>query len=68
MPTRLTPAPVAFPNGGGLKAMANKNSKRHQLERDALAAKHEVERAKLQEKHANESKPKPTTRRSTNGK
>jgi hypothetical protein len=55
--TRLKPAPLQFPNGGGLQAMAKGNSKVQKLERDALEAKHEVERAKLADKHAKENKP-----------
>jgi len=66
--TKLEPAPVAYPNGGGLKNMANGNSKRQKLEREALLKQHEVEIAKLAEKHANENKPKATAKRSTSGK
>lgn len=52
IPTKLTPAPLAFPNGGGLKTMATKAPASQKLEVEALKKKHEVEIAKLQEKHA----------------
>jgi hypothetical protein len=65
--TKLKPAPVAYPNGGGLKNMANGNGKRQKLEREALAKQHEVELAKLAEKHANENKPKATVKKKSNG-
>ena len=65
--TKLSGAPIAFPNGGGLKAMATKGNKRQQLEREALEAKHKVEIQKLAEKHANENKPKTAGSRSSNG-
>jgi hypothetical protein len=46
--------------------MANGNSKRQRLEREALAKQHEVEIAKLAEKHANENKPKSVVKKNTN--
>ena len=55
--TKLKPAPLAFPNGGGLKAMANKKPESQRLEVEALAKKHEAEMAKLKEKHASQNKP-----------
>ena len=58
MQTKLEPAPLKFPNGGGLKSMASK-PKSQALEMDALTAKHKVEIAKLKEKHASANKPKP---------
>ena len=57
MLTKVTPAPLAYPNGGGLKAMA-RGPKSQQLEVEALKKKHEVELAKLAEKHAKVNKPK----------
>ena len=65
--TKLEPAPVKYPNGGGLKAMANGNGKRQQLEREALVKQHELALIKLAEKHASENKPKPTAKKKTNG-
>ena len=56
--TKLKPAPLKFPQGGGLKAMSN-TPKSQSLEMDALKAKHKVEIAKLEEKHAAVNKPKP---------
>ena len=58
MQTKVEPAPIKFPNGGGLKAMASKPASQ-KLELDALEAKHKVEIAKLKEKHAAANKPKP---------
>ena len=57
-PSKIKPAPVPFPNGGGIKAMSGSNSKRQTLEREALAKQHEVAMAKLAEKHAKENTPK----------
>ncbi|CAB4166921.1 hypothetical protein UFOVP964_20 [uncultured Caudovirales phage] len=59
--TRVRPAPLRYPNGGGLAGMSNGNGKTQKLERDALEAKHEVERSKLSDKHTKENKPKPVT-------
>jgi hypothetical protein len=50
--TKLEPAPLAYPNGGGIAAMASKKPESHRLEVEALAKKHEAEMAKLKEKHA----------------
>jgi hypothetical protein len=57
MITKLDPAPLAYPNGGGLKAMATKPRESQRLEVEALEAKHKVEIAKLKEKHSKENKP-----------
>jgi len=57
MLTKLTPAPLAYPNGGGLKIMGNKPRESQKLEVEALEAKHKAELAKLKEKHAKENKP-----------
>jgi hypothetical protein len=67
--TKLKPAPVKFPNGGGLSAMANKPRESQRLEVEAMEAKHKAELAKLKEKHANENKPavKPTAKPAKNG-
>jgi hypothetical protein len=54
-PNKVKPAPVPFPNGGGLKAVGQKNARRQQLEREALDKKHEIERVKLEEKHGKEN-------------
>ena len=54
--TRLKPAPLTYPNGGGLKAMATA-PKSQKLEVEALQKKHEVEMQKLREKHASSNKP-----------
>ena len=59
MLSKLGPAPLTYPNGGGLKAMATKPRASQKLEVEAMQAKHEAELAKLKEKHANEYKPKP---------
>lgn len=55
--TKLSPAPLAYPNGGGLAQMATKPKESQKLEFEALEAKHKVEKAKLQEKHAAVNKP-----------
>jgi hypothetical protein len=57
MLTKLKPAPLAYPNGGGLAAMANKSKPSQKLEVDAMEAKHKAELAKLKEKHAKDNKP-----------
>ena len=57
MITKVKPAPLAYPNGGGLKYMATA-PKSQKLEMDALKAKHAVEVQKLKEKHASSTKPK----------
>lgn len=57
MQTKVKPAPLSYPNGGGLKAMA-RGPKSQQLEIEALQKKHEVELQKLKEKHAAANKPK----------
>lgn len=54
--TRLKPASLKYPNGGGLKAMATA-PKSQKLEMEALQKKHEVEIQKLKEKHAASIKP-----------
>jgi hypothetical protein len=64
--TKLEPAKLAFPNGGGLKAMANKTPASQKLEMEALKKKHEVDIAKLQEKHAKANKPQ-TSKAKKNG-
>lgn len=53
--TKLKPAPLTYPNGGGLAAMATKPRASQKLEVEALKKKHEVELAKLQEKHSKEN-------------
>ena len=58
MQTKLEPAPLKFPNGGGLKSMATA-PKSQKLEVEALQKKHEMEIQKLKEKHAAANKPKP---------
>ena len=54
---KLAPAPLAYPNGGGLKAMSTKAPKSQSLEIEALQKKHEVEIQKLKEKHAKVNSP-----------
>ena len=56
--TKLKPAPLKYPNGGGLAAMATKPRASQKLEVEALEAKHAAELAKLKEKHMSENKPK----------
>jgi len=56
MLTKITPAPLAYPNGGGLKTMST-TPKSQKLEVEALKKKHEVELTKLAEKHAKANKP-----------
>jgi hypothetical protein len=58
MQTKIKPAPLAYPNGGGLKTMASQAPKSQKLEMEALQKKHEVEIQKLKEKHAFSNKPK----------
>jgi hypothetical protein len=54
--TKLKPAPLAYPQGGGLASMATQ-PKSQKLEMEALQKKHEVEIQKLKEKHAASNKP-----------
>lgn len=65
--TKLKPAEIKYPNGGGLKAMANKRTTTQSLEMDLLQKKHELEMAKLKEKHAAANKPKPINAGKKNG-
>lgn len=70
---KLEPAPLAFPNGGGLKAMAKGSSKRQQMERELLELQHKVNLAKLGERHIKENTPdkprvKPATKTTRAGK
>ena len=58
MQTKIKPAPLKYPNGGGLKAAAQKAPASQGLEMEALEAKHKVEIAKLKEKHASANKVK----------
>lgn len=51
MITKVKPAALLYPNGGGLKNMASKAPASQKLEIEALQKKHEVEMAKLKEKH-----------------
>ena len=55
--TKLKPAPVPYPNGGGLAAMNKRQSSAQKLEVEALQKQHEAELARLKEKHVNENKP-----------
>ena len=57
MQTKIKPAPLAYPNGGGLKIMGSQAPKSQKLEVEALKKKHEVELAKLQEKHSKVNSP-----------
>ena len=57
--TKLEPAPLTYPNGGGIAAMTNKKPQSQRLEVEALEAKHKVDIAKLKEKHAKANSPKP---------
>jgi hypothetical protein len=57
--TKLEPAPLKYPNGGGLKAMTSRQTPKSQkLEVEALKKKHEAELARLQEKHSKVNSPK----------
>ena len=51
-PFKLGKEHLPYPNGGGLKAMAQKAPKSQSMEMDALVAKHKAEVQKLREKHA----------------
>jgi len=56
-PTKIKPAPVPYPNGGGFNAMATRKKTSQKLEVEALQKKHEAELARLNEKHTQENKP-----------
>ena len=71
--TKLQPAPLAFPDGGGIKAMAGGVSKRQKLERQLMELQNQLNLMKLGEKHFKEIKPDATKTRkpankTTNGK
>jgi len=55
--TKLKPAPVPYPNGGGLAALNKRQSTAQKLEVEALQKQHEAELARLKEKHVAENKP-----------
>jgi len=56
--TKLKPAPVKYPDGGGLASMATQPKESHKLEVEAMEAKHKAELAKLKERHAKVNNPK----------
>jgi hypothetical protein len=62
--TRLKPAPLAFPNGGGLAAMATKTNKIKEQELRVAEEQHRLKIAQINEKH----KPKPATKAVSRGK
>jgi hypothetical protein len=49
-PTKIKPAPLAFPNGGGLKAM-NKGSKVKEQEIRVAEEQHKLKLAQIDEKY-----------------
>lgn len=60
--TKLTPAPLAFPNGGGLKAMSGNGktlAKKHSAESDALEAEYAAKKAALEHKQEKERQANP---------
>jgi hypothetical protein len=67
IPSKIPPAPLTYPNGGGLAAMATKPRASQKLEVEALEAKHKAEIAKLKEKHVSENKPKTMNTKKKNG-
>jgi hypothetical protein len=52
--TKLEPAPLAYPSGGGLAAMAEQRNKVKKLEHQKIDLEAQIKHAKLNEK------PKPT--------
>lgn len=72
--TKLDPAPLPFPNGGGLAAMAKGANQRQRLERELMELTHKVNLLKLSERHTKENTPdkpkstKPTSKPSTGKK
>jgi len=67
--TRLKPAPLAFPNGGGLKAMTARKNEIKDKQIKLAQAKLELEIAKIEKQHRATPKTgaKPATRSSSNG-
>jgi hypothetical protein len=50
--TRLKPAPVKYPNGGGLKsALAKANPRVVATQKEVLKAKHKADKVKFEEKY-----------------
>ena len=50
--TRLQPAPVTYPTGGGLAQMAASKNKIKEHEINVAKAKHDLEMAKIHQKHS----------------
>lgn len=67
--TKLEPAPLAFPNGGGLKAMTARKNEIKDKQIKLAHAKHELELAKIEQQHRATLRTgaKPATRSSSNG-
>lgn len=47
--TKILPAPLAFPNGGGLKTVATNKVKEHEIK--VAEAQHQLKLAQIEEKH-----------------
>jgi hypothetical protein len=54
--TKLSPAPVPYPNGGAIKAMAVSKQNVYKAQRDELDAKHNREREELEFKIKEDAK------------
>jgi len=55
--TKLPPAPVPYPNGGGLKVIMEKKNATKKLEHDKIDLQAKIDHAKVEERY----KPKPPT-------
>lgn len=60
---KLEPAPLAYPNGGGLQAMATQKNSLKEKELALAKAKNELEIARIHQKHAT----KPSTTKPSKG-
>jgi hypothetical protein len=56
--TKLEPAPLSFPDGGGLKAVATRGNKIKQQEIRVAEEQHKLKLAQIEEKHKPKATPK----------
>ena len=55
-PTKLKPAPLAFPNGGGLEHMTSQSNKVKEQEIRVAEEQHKLKIAQIEAKHAPKAK------------
>ena len=62
--TKLEPAELKYPNGGGLEIIRATKTNIRSAEAQLMEARHHLERLQLKQKHSEQSKPKTTKSRS----